>query len=88
MGLFGNLKKELYINQLVQSYRLFYGCRDIAAIECMRRNYSANELKGILDQLKKAAGGKIITALKLEAIAPFKEKPSELAKIDVAHDGR
>ena len=88
MGFLGNLKKEFYINQLVSSYRLFYGCGDMAAIECMRRNYSANELKGILDNLKKAAGGKIITGVELEAISPFKEKPSEVSKMDSIHGGR
>jgi len=88
MGFLGNLKKELYINQLVSSYRLFYGCGDMAALECMRNNYSAKELKGILDQLKKAVGGKVITGFELEAISPFKEKPTEVAKIDTKHGGR
>jgi len=87
MGFFGNLKKETYINQLASSFKLLYDCGDMAAIECMRKNYSANELKIILNELKEIAGGKVITRFELEQSSPFKENYDEVAEIDRRHSG-
>jgi len=54
----------------------------------MRMNYSANELKGILNKSKRAVGGRTITGLEIETISPFKEKPSEVSNVDSIHGGR
>lgn len=54
MGFFKGAKKEYYINRLVKSFKLYYHCGDMAAIECLRKNYSVQELKWIFQDLKKA----------------------------------
>ncbi|MDB4062233.1 hypothetical protein N9515_09915 [Vicingaceae bacterium] len=52
MGFFGFLKKESYVNRLVASYKIIYGCDDMTSINNLRRNYTKDELKSILETLK------------------------------------
>jgi hypothetical protein len=88
MGLFNFAKKELYINMLVSTYKLYYNCGDMAAIMCMRKNYTAKELKGIYKNIKKTVGGKSVSLLQIEILAPFKEAISEVLKVDNKYGGK
>jgi len=45
------LRKEIYINRLARTYTKIFDCDDMAAINNMRANYSASELKEILQEL-------------------------------------
>lgn len=87
MGLFGSLKKEMYINKLVSTYKLYYNCGDMAAIECLRKKYSANELKNIMSNIQKFVGGKVVAQFEIKKIAPFKEDHDEVSIIDMKHGG-
>ena len=87
MGLFSFFKKEKYINYLASTYKLYYNCGDMAAIECMRNNYSADELKEIMKNIEEYVGGKSISLLQLKSLAPFKEDLSEVSTIDLKHGG-
>lgn len=59
----------------------------MAAIECMRKNYSATELKEIMNSIEEYAGGKRISLFQLKVLSPFKEEPSEVSTIDLKHAG-
>lgn len=87
MGLFIFFKKEKYINYLASTYKLYYGCGDMAAIECMRNNYSADELKEIIERIEKYVGGKSVHLHQIQSLAPFKEDPSEVSRINMKHGG-
>ncbi len=53
MGIFSTIKKEVYINKLVEPYCLFYASGDMEAIRILRENYSVNELKIIVSIIEK-----------------------------------
>jgi|GEM_PF-1840356 len=80
MGIFGILKKELYVNRLATVYKLSYDCCDMAAIECLRKNYSTKELREILELLKEAEK-KVDINTALNLCRPFKEEYEEVLKI-------
>jgi len=88
MGLFSNLKKEMYINKLVTTYKLYYNCGDMAAIMLLRENYSSNELKTLVKDIKNAIGGKTIFKYEIDLIAPFKEDFSVVQVIDLQYGGK
>lgn len=87
MDLFNGIRKEMYINMLVKAYRLYYNCGDMAAIMCLRKNYTAKELKVIFNNIKKFVGGKTVSLSQIEELAPFKEKMSEVIEVDIKHGG-
>lgn len=51
MGIIGFFKKEKYINRLVKVYKIAYDCDDYGAIDALRRNYTQDQLKSVLDYL-------------------------------------
>ncbi|NQU05246.1 MAG: hypothetical protein HQ568_04070 [Calditrichaeota bacterium] len=82
MGIINTLQKEKYINRLVRSFRIVYKCGDMAAIGCLRENYSKDELKKILDDLLDIEDEKL--ELVLFYNPPFKEKWEEVFIYDKA----
>ena len=54
MGIFAFIRKEIMINRLVKNYKDIFYCDDMSAIKNLRYNYSAEELKEILDVLRKS----------------------------------
>lgn len=52
MGIFDKLKKEIYINKLVRTYKEVYECDDTTSINTLRKNYTKDELKLILAKYK------------------------------------
>lgn len=87
MGLFSVLKKEKYVNYLVLAFKMVYGCGDMAAIECLRKNYTKNELKEIFQTLKHSEKqGSLQTILNLAP--PFVEERDEVKEIDGKYNGR
>jgi hypothetical protein len=85
MGLFSFIKKEKYINQLVVAYKMVYGCGDMAAIECMRRNYTEKELKEILQTLKESENQGSLQQI-LFLAPPFIEQREEVMEMDRKHN--
>lgn len=87
MGLFDSLKKESYINRLVKSYRSVYGCGNFAAVECLRANYTLEELKDIYNAfLKEDKAGPL--SMRLLPLQPFFEDPAVVKAIDARYGGR
>lgn len=81
-----SMEKELYINQLVAAFRITHNCGDMAAIECLRRNYSLDELKDITNDLKEAeAHGDLDRILRYDS--PFRDDPEEIKHYDNLHGG-
>ena len=52
MGVFNFIKKEIYINRLARSYKEVFHCDDMVAIKNLRSNYTKDELKEIIDEIK------------------------------------
>ena len=72
MGFLETIKKEIYINRLVTSYKIVYGCDDMTSIENLRQNYTKDELKKIFKSLKLSENrGELDLILNLNN--PFKE---------------
>lgn len=88
MGLFGGIKKEVYINKLVQSYRMIYECGDYTAIECLRSNYTADELKIILDYFLKRADDDTVDPANLFDDHPYKESKEYVRAINIKNLGK
>ena len=86
MGIFGNIKKEMYINRLVRVFQMAYGCGDMAAIFCLRSDYTKDELKRIFDRLSEVekSNDPLSGDLKLELFynPPFKEKFEDVVLLD------
>ena len=85
MGLFGSIKKEVCINALAQHFKIMYRCGDYAAIECLRKNYTLQELQGILDLIETAIK---IGEPELIDSSPFKEDQGTVSLIDARYRGK
>lgn len=87
MGLFSVLKKGKYVNHLVLAFKMVYSCGDMAAIECLRKNYTEQELKVIFQTLKQSEKqGSLQTILNLAS--PFVEERDEVMRIDGKYKSR
>ncbi len=86
MSLFNIISKERYINHLVLSYKIVYGCGDMAAIECLRKYYTKIELGEIYEALKQSEkSGSLQSVLFLAH--PFKENRETVMEIDNKYNG-
>ena len=64
MGFLKSIRKEVLINRLVRSYKLVYYCSDETAINNLRNNYSFEELKEIIEEIKIETKGMNESSLK------------------------
>jgi hypothetical protein len=81
-----SVKKEFYINKLVNAYKIVYSCGDMEAIECLRRNYTEIELKDILNRIKKAKKYESLDSVLINN-PPFKEDTEIVSYYDNLHNG-
>ena len=81
-----NMKKEMYINRLTNVFREVYLCGDMAAIECLRRNYTTKELKKILQDFIKYEEQGILDNILIDK-PPFKDDPGQVKYYDDLHKG-
>jgi len=81
-----SFKKEIYINQLVKAFRKTYNCGDMAAIECLRKNYSSTLLKQIIKNLAESEQAGILDDI-LHTNSPFEESQEEVVEMDIKFGG-
>jgi len=86
MGILSAIKKEWYINHLTGAFKIVYRCGDFAAIECMRKHYSFDELKSIYAELLEAEDRGSLD-MHLRVSSPFKDSPDIVETIDAKHRG-
>ena len=75
----------MYISKLIAAYKMTYGCGDYAAMECLTKKYSTEELKEICDFFRDAKKTGLLHTM---ILAPqFKEDLRAVTEIDKKYKG-